>query len=101
MIMNPLGKLFGRSPFAALQQHMAKAHECAAEAIPFFDAVLAEEWDAALAIQQRIQQLEEQADVTKRATRSNLPGGLLMLPEDTPEAVTLDAGREGKFSIKP
>lgn len=78
MIMNPLGKLFGRSPFAALQQHMAKAHECAAEAIPFFDAVLAEEWDAALAIQQRIQQLEEQADVTKRATRSNLPGGLLI-----------------------
>ena len=33
--------------------------------------------------------------------QSHLPGGLLMLPEDTPEAVTLDAGREGKFSIKP
>ena len=78
MIMNPLGKLFGRSPFAALQQHMEKAHECAAEAVPFFDAVLAEDWDAALVLQQRIQQLEEQADVTKKAIRGNLPGGLLI-----------------------
>jgi len=33
--------------------------------------------------------------------QSHLPGGLLMLPEDTPEAATLDAGHEGKFSIKP
>ena len=78
MIMNPLGKLFGRSPFAALQQHMEKAHECAAEVIPFIDAVLAEDWDAALVIQKRIQQLEEHADVTKKEIRSNLPGGLLI-----------------------
>jgi predicted phosphate transport protein (TIGR00153 family) len=76
--MNPLGKLFGRSPFAALQRHMEKAHECASETIPFMDAVLENDWGAALAIQKRIQQLEEQADAIKREIRANLPGGLLI-----------------------
>ena len=78
MISNPLGRLFGRSPFAALQRHMEKAQECAAELVPFFDAALAGDWSEAEAVQRRIQALEEEADAAKKDIRSNLRGGLLI-----------------------
>ena len=44
MPTNPFVSLFGRSPIGPMQQHIAKAHECAANLVPFFEAVMAEDW---------------------------------------------------------
>ena len=44
MPINPFVSLFGRSPIGPMQQHIAKAHECAANLVPFFEAVMAEDW---------------------------------------------------------
>ncbi|HHX06608.1 MAG TPA: DUF47 family protein, partial [Pseudomonas sp.] len=44
MSINPFVSLFGRSPIGPMQQHIAKAHECASNLVPFFQAVIAEDW---------------------------------------------------------
>ena len=41
---NPFLTLFGRSPIGPMQQHIAKAHECAAQLLPFIEALQAEDW---------------------------------------------------------
>lgn len=75
---NPFGKLFGRSPIRPLQEHIDKVHSCANRLIPFFEAVLAQDWDKAASIQQAITELEEEADELKRELRMNLPKGLFL-----------------------
>lgn len=70
--------LFGTSPVAPLQQHMAEVHACISELIPFFEAVHAGNWEAAAAEQRRIAELEEAADRLKRDLRLHLPRGWLM-----------------------
>jgi predicted phosphate transport protein (TIGR00153 family) len=70
--------MFARSPFMPMQEHIAKAQECAAELIPFFQAVIDEDWDKASDIQQRITALENEADDLKREIRQNLPGNLFL-----------------------
>jgi hypothetical protein len=75
---NPFGKLFGRSPIRPLQEHIDKVHSCANRLIPFFEAVLAQDWDKAASIQQAITELEHEADVLKRELRLNLPKGLFL-----------------------
>lgn len=71
-------RLFGRSPVANIQEHMNVAADCAAELVPFFDAVIAEDWDEALAESGKIAELEEKADDIKRDIRLNLPRSLFM-----------------------
>jgi len=78
MVGSSLGKLFGRSPFGPMQRHMEKAQECVDQLIPFFDRVLAGDWQGAGEVQRRIQALEEEADRTKKDIRHHLPGALLM-----------------------
>ncbi len=75
---NLLSSVFGRSPIGPIQQHIAKAHECATELVPFFDAVLAEDWQRAEQIQQHICQLEHDADKIKKQVRLSLPSSLFM-----------------------
>jgi predicted phosphate transport protein (TIGR00153 family) len=73
-----LTNLFGRSPIGPLEHHMAKAHACASELIPFFDAALAGDWDKAAEIQKHISNLENEADDLKKDLRLHMPKGLFM-----------------------
>lgn len=70
--------LFGRSPIGPLEEHMGKVHACVKQLIPFFDAVLKQQWDEAAIIQQNIVKLENEADDMKRDLRIHLPKGLFM-----------------------
>ena len=70
--------IFGSSPVAPMQKHMAKVYACASKLIPLFNAVMAENWDKVAELQQEISQLERDADVLKKALRLNLPKGLFM-----------------------
>lgn len=78
MSSNPFVNLFGRSPIGPMQQHMAKAHECAAQLVPFIDALMAEDWVEAERIQQQISNLEREADQMKKNVRVNLPNSLFL-----------------------
>lgn len=75
---NPFLQLFGRSPIRPLQSHIDKVYECAQKLIPFFEAILADDWDKAASIQQGITELEHQADNLKKELRLNLPKGLFL-----------------------
>ncbi|WP_303902357.1 TIGR00153 family protein [Thiohalomonas denitrificans] len=75
---NYISSLFGTSPVAPLQKHMAEVQACISELIPFFEAVLADDWERAAAEQQRIADLEDAADDLKHDLRLHLPSGWLM-----------------------
>ena len=75
---NTFAKLFGRSPFGPMQDHMSKSYNCAEQLIPFFQAVLAEDWQEAETLQQRIAGLENEADDMKTNIRTNMPDSLFM-----------------------
>lgn len=70
--------MFGASPVRPLQQHMSKVILCANELIPFFEAVLAGDWEQAATRQQTISRLENDADDLKHELRMHLPSGLMM-----------------------
>ncbi len=78
MAPNPITSLFGKSPIKPIQQHMEKAHACAIKLVPFFTAALANDWEAAAAVQQRIVELEHDADRIKREVRLHLPNSLFL-----------------------
>ena len=44
MARTTIASLFGSSPVAPLQSHMASVQDCIVELIPFFKAVLKEDW---------------------------------------------------------
>ena len=75
---NPFLSLFGRSPIGPMQQHIAKAHECAAQLMPFIEAVIANDWVEAERVQQQIAQLERDADKLKKDVRVHLPKSLFL-----------------------
>lgn len=70
--------MFGTSPIKPIEQHMRKAHLCAKQLYPFFEAVLNKDWDSALTIKTKIVVLEKEADVIKRDLRLHLPAGLFL-----------------------
>jgi len=76
--MNAILDLFAESPMRPMQTHMQKVEECVNLLPAFFDAVLAEDWDAMVTLQQKIRILENEADELKKALRLNLPKGLFM-----------------------
>ncbi|MDX5372935.1 MAG: TIGR00153 family protein [Pseudomonadaceae bacterium] len=78
MPTNPFVSLFGRSPIGPMQQHIAKAHECAANLLPFFEAVMAQDWTEVARVQQEMVRLEKEADKLKKSVRLNLPKSLFL-----------------------
>ncbi len=78
MSINPFVSLFGRSPIGPMQQHIAKAHECASSLVPFFQAVIAEDWARVELVQQEMSRLEKEADKLKRNVRIHLPKSLFL-----------------------
>lgn len=78
MPINPFVSLFGRSPIGPMQQHIAKAHECAANLVPFFEAVMVEDWAQVEQVQQEMSRLEHEADKLKKSVRLHLPKSLFL-----------------------
>jgi len=75
---NPFLQMFARSPFKPMQEHIAKAQECAVELVSFFEAVIADDWAAAEKVQNRIAVLEGEADAMKKEIRQNLPKSIFL-----------------------
>lgn len=77
-VSNYMSGIFGNSPVKPMQMHMNKVHECVSLLIPFFEAVLVEDWKKVEKHQQKISVLENEADALKKELRLNLPKGLFM-----------------------
>ena len=75
---NLLSSVFGRSPIGPIQKHISLVHKCASELQPFFEAAQIENWVQAERHQQRIVDLEEQADQIKKQVRLSLPKSLFL-----------------------
>ncbi len=75
---NPIGALFGRSPFSALQKHMRIVVECADMVPGLFEAASAGDTAKVEIIKTAIFEREEDADKAKHKLRRRLPRGLFM-----------------------
>ncbi|WP_114417294.1 TIGR00153 family protein [Marinospirillum perlucidum] len=75
---NPLSRLFGRSPFGPLQEHIGKTYAASEQLQHFISATLEGDWDKASEIRDTINNLEHQADDLKREIRLSLPNSLFM-----------------------
>lgn len=75
---NPFSNLFGRSPIKPMQEHMTVAVKAATELEHFFEQVIADDWEKAEAVQQRITDLEHEADSLKKQLRLHLPKSLFL-----------------------
>lgn len=73
-----ISSLFGSSPIRPIQTHMASVQACIVELVPFFEAVLADDWSKAKEQQKIISKLERDADKLKRQLRLKLPSSLFM-----------------------
>jgi len=71
-------RIFGASPVTPLQKHINCVVACVEELVPYFEAVLAENWEKAAAIQEKIDRLENDADAIKNELRLHLPSSLFM-----------------------
>jgi len=75
---NPIMQMFARSPFKPMQEHIVKAQACAEQLIPFFNAVIANDWETARTIQHKIAVLEGEADRLKKDVRQHLPNSIFL-----------------------
>ena len=81
-------RIFGRSPFKPIQDHIDICYTCA-ELVPvLLENVAAENWDEVTSIQRRIVELENEADDLKIEIRSRLPRGFF-LPVSRPDLLDL------------
>ena len=71
-------KIFASSPVAPLQKHIEIVVSCVEELVPYFTAVLKENWVEASKIQAKIASLENDADNVKNQLRLHLPTSLFM-----------------------
>lgn len=78
MPRSTISSLFGSSPIKPLQTHMASVQACVIELVPFFQAVIKEDWKEARSQQKKIAKLEGEADKLKRQLRLHLPKSLFM-----------------------
>ena len=78
MARSTISSLFGSSPVKPLQTHMDSVQACIVELVPFFQAVIAEDWKEARIQQKKIAKLEGAADKLKRQLRLHLPKSLFM-----------------------
>jgi uncharacterized protein Yka (UPF0111/DUF47 family) len=66
MARTTIFSLFGTSPIRPLQTQMAAVIACVRDLHPFMEAVLVDDWDQVRTEQQKISQLECDADKLKR-----------------------------------
>lgn len=75
---NFLANIFGSSPVMPLEKHVDIAYRCTKQLVPFFEAVVAGDWDEARTVRDVIEQLEHEADDLKKEIRIHLPKSLFM-----------------------
>lgn len=78
MASNYFSKIFSRSPFTAMQEHMEIVDECVHQLSPFFKAALKQDHGEVKAVYKKISKLENQADSLKKKLRLHMPKGLFM-----------------------
>jgi len=78
MASNYFSKIFGRSPFGAMQDHMSIVDQCVHLLSPFFKSVLEGDHARAKEIYREIGKLENKADALKKKLRLQMPKGLFM-----------------------
>jgi len=78
MPTNYFSRIFSRSPFKAMQEHMAIVDECVHQLSPFFEAAIQGDQDKVKQIYKRISKHENRADALKRNLRLHMPKGLFM-----------------------
>jgi len=75
---NPILSLFGHSPIKPLQNHMHTVLQCVELLVPFFQAVIKEDWEVVEANYNSIAEFEGKADDQKQDIRLHLPKSLFM-----------------------
>jgi predicted phosphate transport protein (TIGR00153 family) len=75
---NPISRLFGRSPFKPLQEHIRIVVKCGGEVINLFEALGSGEHAKLVAVKDQIFELEHEADSVKNELRAHLPKSLMM-----------------------
>lgn len=78
MASNYFSKIFGHSPFTAMQEHMDIVTQCVHQLSPFFEAVLKQDHAGAKDVYREIGKLENRADALKKKLRLQMPKGLFM-----------------------
>jgi len=79
--MRTIARLFGKSPFAPLQQHMEKVSACIKMLEEIFEAFLSGGSSNVKELVTKLSKLEHEADLTKNDIRNHLPRSLF-LPVD-------------------
>jgi predicted phosphate transport protein (TIGR00153 family) len=75
---NTFSKLFGQSPFTALQEHMRVVVECARDVQPLIEALAVGDQAQVIELKDRIFEKEAEADRIKHQLRAHLPKSLFM-----------------------
>ncbi|HDZ27311.1 MAG TPA: TIGR00153 family protein, partial [Candidatus Aminicenantes bacterium] len=76
--MSIISKLFGKSPFEPLHQHMLKVKACVGLVRPLMGAFLKGEQEKVKDVAKKIFKAEHDADMVKKEIRSNLPKGIFL-----------------------
>jgi predicted phosphate transport protein (TIGR00153 family) len=78
-----LANIFGTSPVMPLEKHVGVAYKCTRQLVPFFEAVIEDDWKTAASIRVEIEKLEHEADDLKKEIRLRLPKSLFLpVPRD-------------------
>lgn len=76
--MRILANIFGKSPFALLQTHMEKVHQCVEKLPTLFQILWKKEYEELTQLANTISKLEHESDLTKNDIRNHLPTSLFM-----------------------
>ena len=76
--MSIISKLFGKSPFEPLHQHMLKVKECVNLVKPLMESFLNAKEDKVKEYAKKIFKAEHEADLVKKDIRNNLPKSLFL-----------------------
>ncbi|MEE9256928.1 MAG: TIGR00153 family protein [bacterium] len=86
--MRAIVQLFTKSPFGALQEHMAKGGECVGLVHGMFEALLNEDAEGLAALAKQVSKLEHRADEIKNEIRDSLPRSIF-LPVDRADLLSV------------
>lgn len=73
-----LSRLFTRSPFGQLNEHMKKIQECCDLVMPMFEALVAGDHEKVAELAKKTYKLEHEADTIKNTIRDHLPKSIFM-----------------------
>ena len=76
--MRTIARLFGKSPFALLKQHMEKVATCMAKLEELFQAFIREDYSSVESFTPLLSHLEHEADIMKNDIRNHLHHSLFL-----------------------